>query len=107
MITRRCAYYMRVSTAAKSKQGEAVSFVQNPEVQEQPLRDLVDQGGWIVHRVYSDRASGARNDARLDAVIGRRAARSVPTWSSSGGLTDLLRRQTTDSGPGGVQGDWG
>lgn len=34
MITRRCTFYVRVSTAAKSKQGEAVSFVQNPEVQE-------------------------------------------------------------------------
>jgi DNA invertase Pin-like site-specific DNA recombinase len=56
---KRAAVYIRVSTANKSRQGEAVTFDQNPEVQEQPLRDLVAQRGWAVHQVYSDLASGA------------------------------------------------
>ena len=88
------AVYVRVSTAAKSKQGDAVNFIQNPDVQEQPLRDLVVQRGWVLHRVYSDRASGAKQrrpgldalmaDARrglFDAVVVwrfDRFARSVP-----------------------------
>jgi hypothetical protein len=40
---KRAAVYVRVSTAGKSKQGDAVNFVQNPEVREQPLRELVAQ----------------------------------------------------------------
>ena len=65
------AIYVRVSTASKSKQGDAVNFVQNPDVQEQPLRDLVAQRGWEVHRVYSDRMSGAKERRPgLDALMG-------------------------------------
>ena len=56
----RAAIYVRVSTASKSQHGDAVSFDQNPEVQEQPLRELVMQRGWQLHRVYSDRMSGAK-----------------------------------------------
>ncbi len=48
------AVYVRVSTASKSKQGDAANFIQNPDVQEQPLRDLVAQRGWVVHEVYSE-----------------------------------------------------
>ena len=68
---KRAAVYVRVSTTNKSRQGDAVVFDQNPEVQEQPLRDLVAQRGWAVHHVYSDRASGAA-DSRpgLDALMG-------------------------------------
>lgn len=29
-------------------------------MQEQPLRELVAQRGWVLHRIYSDRASGAK-----------------------------------------------
>jgi DNA invertase Pin-like site-specific DNA recombinase len=54
----RAAIYVRVSTA-KTKQADAATFVQNPEVQEQPLRELASQRGWELSRVYSDRASGA------------------------------------------------
>ncbi len=91
---RNAALYVRVSTTAKSKRGDAVNFIQNPDVQEQPLRDLVAQRGWAVHRVYSDRASGAKEkrpglsallaDARRGlfgaVVVWRfdRFARSVP-----------------------------
>ena len=57
---RNAAIYVRVSTAAKSKQGDAVNFVQNLEVQEQPLRELVLQRGWQFQQIYSDRASGAK-----------------------------------------------
>jgi DNA invertase Pin-like site-specific DNA recombinase len=54
------AVYVRVSTAKKSRRGVEVAFDQNPEVQEQPLRELVAQRGWRLGRVYSDRASGAK-----------------------------------------------
>ena len=56
----RAAIYTRVSTATKSKQGDAVNFVQNLEVQEQPLRDLITQRDRRFVRGYSDRASGAK-----------------------------------------------
>jgi DNA invertase Pin-like site-specific DNA recombinase len=57
---RNAAIYVRVSTAARSKQSDAFNFVQNLEVQEQPLRDLVLQRGWQFQQLYSDRASGAK-----------------------------------------------
>jgi DNA invertase Pin-like site-specific DNA recombinase len=59
---KRAAIYIRVSTAAKSRSGADAPFEQNPEVQEQPLRDLAGQRGWTVHKVYSDRMSGAKAD---------------------------------------------
>jgi DNA invertase Pin-like site-specific DNA recombinase len=58
--TLRAAVYIRVSTASKSKNRETIHFIQNPEIQEQPLLDLVVQRGWMLHQVYSDRASGAK-----------------------------------------------
>jgi DNA invertase Pin-like site-specific DNA recombinase len=67
---KRAAVYGRVSTASKSKQGDAVNFIQNPEVQEQPLRELVIQRGWSLHRVYPDRVSGAKERRPgLDALM--------------------------------------
>ena len=57
---RNVAIYVRVSTAAKSKQSDSFNFVQNLEVQEQPLRELVKQRGWHFQQLYSDRASGAK-----------------------------------------------
>lgn len=67
---KRVAIYLRVSTASKSKQGDAVNFVQNLEVQEQPLQDLITQRGWTLYRVYSDRASGAKERRPgLDALM--------------------------------------
>lgn len=66
----RAAIYTRVSTATKSKQGDAVNFVQNLEVQEQPLRDLVAHRDWDFIRGYSDRASGAKERRPgLDALM--------------------------------------
>lgn len=59
-----------MSTACESKDADNVGFVQNPEVQEQPLRDLISQRGWNLYKGYSDRASGAK-DRRpgLDALM--------------------------------------
>jgi DNA invertase Pin-like site-specific DNA recombinase len=67
---KRAALYIRVSTASKSQRGDAISFDQNPEVQEQPLRELVTGRGWHLYKVYSDRASGAQESRRgLDALM--------------------------------------
>ena len=57
---KRVALYTRVSTTTKSRMAETMNFVQNPQVQEQPLRDLISQRGLSLYRVYSDRASGAK-----------------------------------------------
>jgi DNA invertase Pin-like site-specific DNA recombinase len=59
---KRAAIYVRVSTVTRVRKGRESAFEQNPEVQEQPLRALVDQRGWELHRVYADRASGAKVD---------------------------------------------
>ena len=56
----RAALYIRVSTTGKSKQGDTFNFIQNPEVQEQPLRELIKQRRWSLHQIYSDGASGAK-----------------------------------------------
>src|SRR5262245_51103700 len=45
---RRVALYVRVSTATKSKHGDAGAFDQDPAVQEQPLREVASQRGWQV-----------------------------------------------------------
>ncbi len=66
----KVAIYIRVSTASKTKHGAEASYDQNPEVQEQPLRELAAQRGWIVHQVYADRASGAKERRPgLDALM--------------------------------------
>src|SRR5215471_15749056 len=66
----RCALYVRVSTANQSRQGEKAKFDQNPDVQEQPLLELIEQRGWVLYRVYSDRASGAHERRPgLDALM--------------------------------------
>ncbi len=57
---KRAAAYIRVSTSNRSRHGNEVSFDQNPEVQEEPIRALITQRGWSTHHVYSDRASGAK-----------------------------------------------
>jgi DNA invertase Pin-like site-specific DNA recombinase len=80
----RAAIYVRVSTASKTRQGDAVAFVQNPEVQAQPLRDLIAQRGWELVRVYQDRASGAKaSRPGLDALMAdarRGAFNGVVVW---------------------------
>jgi DNA invertase Pin-like site-specific DNA recombinase len=59
--SKRAAVYVRVSTTNRAARNQAV-FEQNPEVQEQPLRQMGEQRGWAVVRVYSDRMSGSRED---------------------------------------------
>src|ERR1019366_6942159 len=58
--TKRAAIYLRVSTANRTRPGDG--FEQNPEVQEVPLRQMLQQRGWDLARVYSDRMSGAKED---------------------------------------------
>jgi DNA invertase Pin-like site-specific DNA recombinase len=59
--TKRAALYVRVSTTNRATRNQAV-FEQNPEVQELPLRQMAEQRGWVVVRVYSDRMSGSKSD---------------------------------------------
>jgi DNA invertase Pin-like site-specific DNA recombinase len=59
--SKRAALYVRVSTNNRAARNQAV-FEQNPEVQEQPLRQMAEQRGCSVVRVYSDRMSGAKED---------------------------------------------
>ena len=69
-MARRACLYLRVSTAGKSRRGEAVAFDQDPAVQEQPLLNLIAQRGWILYRTYSDRLSGAKERRTgLDALM--------------------------------------
>src|SRR5215472_6830597 len=56
--TKRAALYVRVSTTNRAARNQVV-FEQNPEVQELPLRQMAEQRGWSVVRVYSDRMSAA------------------------------------------------
>ena len=57
---KRAAIYVRVSTTNRTRDGNG--FEQNPEVQEVPLRQLVQQRGWTLTLVYSDRLSGAKEN---------------------------------------------
>jgi DNA invertase Pin-like site-specific DNA recombinase len=67
---KRAAIYVRVSTTAKTRPGAEAAYEQNPEVQEVPLRQLAEQRGWTVSRVYSDRMSGAKESRPgLDALM--------------------------------------
>jgi len=81
---KRACLYVRVSTATKTMHGANVAFDQDPAVQEQPLRELVAQRGWTLYRVYSDRASGAKERRPgLDALIAdarRGAFDAVVVW---------------------------
>ena len=58
---KRAALYVRVSTTNRAARNQAV-FEQNPEVQELPLRQMAEQRGWTVTKVYSDRMSGSKSD---------------------------------------------
>ena len=49
--TKRAALYVRVSTVAKSRKGDSATFIQNPDVQEQPLRELIAHRGWDLYQV--------------------------------------------------------
>jgi hypothetical protein len=50
---KKAAICVRVSTTNRTHRGDG--FEQNPEVQEVPLRQLAQQRGWTLVRVYSDR----------------------------------------------------
>jgi DNA invertase Pin-like site-specific DNA recombinase len=55
---KRAALYVRVSTTNRAIKNPNL-FEQDPSVQELPLRQMAEQRGWSVVRVYSDRMSGA------------------------------------------------
>ena len=57
---KRAVIYLRVSTSSRSKHGDKLAYDQDPALQEAPLRDLIAQRGGELVKVYSDRASGAR-----------------------------------------------
>jgi DNA invertase Pin-like site-specific DNA recombinase len=58
---------------------------QNPQMQEDELRTMASRRGWRVHRVYSDRESGAKVDrpglAAMWADCRRGALHAVCVWS--------------------------
>jgi len=66
----RAAIYVRCSTAGKRKFGDASVYLQNPETQVKPLLELLENRGWTLHKVYSDRMSGVK-EARpeLQALV--------------------------------------
>jgi hypothetical protein len=53
----RTAIYVHCSTAGIKKYGAVPAPLQNPEVQLDPLKALVQQRGWNLFRVYADRMS--------------------------------------------------
>ena len=59
----RAAVYVRCSTAGKKRVGDVAVFLQNPETQVKPLLDLLENREWTLHKIYSDRLSGA-NEVR-------------------------------------------
>ena len=101
----KAAVYTRVSTASRRRRGDELAFIQQPEVQAEPLCRLAERRGWNVTRVYSDRISGTAEsrpalteliaDARRGCfdvlLIWRfdRLSRSVPHFLQ---IVDELRR---------------
>jgi DNA invertase Pin-like site-specific DNA recombinase len=56
----RAAVYVRCSTTSKKQFGDTAAYLQNPEVQVKPLLQLLENRGWTLHLVYSDRMSGSK-----------------------------------------------
>ena len=59
-MTKAAAIYIRVSRPSKSRHGDTTAFDHNPAMQEEPLRGLLQQRGWELYRVYSDRTAAQR-----------------------------------------------
>jgi DNA invertase Pin-like site-specific DNA recombinase len=67
---KRAVAYLRVSSGARSRYGDALAYDQNPAVQEGPLRRLAEHRSWSVTQVYCDRASGAKESRpELDRML--------------------------------------
>lgn len=58
--------YLRVSTPKKKDLGLGKDnpYLQNPEVQLAPLKKFVDFKGWNLSKLYTDRMTGSKNEAR-------------------------------------------
>jgi hypothetical protein len=54
----RVALYIRVNTTSKPRKGTAVTFVHDPDFQEEVLRGLIARRGWNLYRNYRDDATG-------------------------------------------------
>src|SRR5581483_5074936 len=67
---KRAAAYLRVSTSSRARHNGTLAFDQDPAVQEQPLRELIRNRGWVFSQVYTDRMSGVL-EARpgMDALM--------------------------------------
>jgi hypothetical protein len=68
------ALYCRASTAKKIETTDGEDCRQRPEIQEDRLRRLCDQRGWVVADVYCDRASGRKETHRVPAPKAYRVA---------------------------------
>jgi DNA invertase Pin-like site-specific DNA recombinase len=85
MSTLRYALYVRVSTASKACPGEATNIDQDPEAQEQPLREFITQRGGELFKIFFDCASVEKERRPgLDALIAdarRREFDVIVVWS--------------------------
>ena len=81
----RYALYVSVSTASESSSGGTTNFVPDPEAQEQPLREVIEQRGGHLYKVFFDRLSGEKEQRpSLDALMveaRRRAFDVLVVWS--------------------------
>jgi len=64
----RAAVYVRCSTTSKKQFGDTAAYLQNPDVQLKPLLQLLENRGWMLHRVYSDRISGSKRFGRASTL---------------------------------------
>ena len=62
----RVAIYIRVSTPKKAKGNErdVDKFLQNPQVQADPLTKLAGARGWEIFKIYQDRMTGSKTEGR-------------------------------------------
>jgi DNA invertase Pin-like site-specific DNA recombinase len=70
MSTLRYALYVSVSSASESSPEDATNFDQDPEAQEQPLRELIAQRGGHLYKTFFDRVSREKEHRPgLDALM--------------------------------------
>lgn len=62
----KVAIYIRVSTPKKAKGNErdVDKFLQNPQVQADPLVKMAGARGWEIFKIYKDRATGSKTEGR-------------------------------------------
>lgn len=62
----KVAIYIRVSSPKKAKGNErdVDKFLQNPQVQADPLVKMAGARGWEIFKIYSDRMTGSKTEGR-------------------------------------------